>query len=229
MDINLGEKLGKLRREKGLSQRELADKLELYGVEVSNQAVSKWEKGLTQPSATQFLAVCRALGAENIFGEFFGGQSGILRELNADGVRRVREYADILRASGMFRETKPKEGRLLPLYSMAVSAGTGQFLDSSDYDSVLVGAEVPDTADFGVRISGDSMEPRYRDGENVWIQRRQTLKSGEIGIFLYDDNAYLKQLIIDSDGIYLHSLNPRYEDIKISSFGELRVFGKAVT
>ena len=37
---------------------------------------------------------------------------------------------------------------------MPVSAGTGQFLDNDSYEEVEVGAEVPETADFGVRISG---------------------------------------------------------------------------
>ena len=228
MFTNFAQKLAELRKDKNLSQKELAARLAAYGVEVTNQAVSKWEKGLTQPSATQFLALCRALDVENIAAEFGLGRGGILRGLNPEGARRVREYADLLRASGMFSAEEERK-RLLPLYTLAVSAGTGQCLDSSDYDSVMVGAEVPDTADFGVRVSGDSMEPRYKDGQSVWIQHRQTLNPGEIGIFLYDDNAYLKQLVVDTDGIYLHSLNPAYPDIKVNSFAELRVLGRAVT
>ena len=87
---------------------------------------------------------------------------------------------------------------------------------------------MPDAADYGVRVAGNSMEPRYLDGQTVWVQYRRTLRSGEIGIFLYDDNAYLKQLIVDPDGVRLHSLNPEYGDIVVRSAGELRVLGKVV-
>ena len=226
---NIGEKLASLRRRAGLSQKELAERLAVYGVQVSNQAVSKWEKGLTQPSAEQFLALCRALDAENIGAEFFGRRSGLLRDLNDAGVRKLREYADLLRASGLYAlPAEARAERVLPLYTLAVSAGTGQFLDSDDFESVIVGADVPDTADYGVRVAGNSMEPRYADGQTVWVQYRRTLHSGEIGIFLYDDNAYLKQLIVDESGVRLHSLNPDYSDITIRSAGELRILGRVV-
>ncbi len=227
--LNIGEKLTALRRRAGLSQKELAERLAIYGVRVSNQAVSKWEKGLTQPNADQFLALCRALDADNIGAEFFGRRGGLLRDLNDAGVGKLREYADLLRASGLYAlPAEERTERVLPLYSLAVSAGTGQFLDSDDFESIIVGADVPDTADYGVRVAGNSMEPRYQDGQTVWVQYRRTLRSGEIGIFLYDDNAYLKQLIVDDSGVRLHSLNPDYSDIPVRSAGELRVLGRVV-
>ena len=226
---NIGEKLAALRRRAGLSQKELAERLAVYGVYVSNQAVSKWEKGLTQPNADQFLALCRALDAENIGAEFFGRRGGLIRDLNDAGVRKLREYADLLRASGLYAlPAEAQSERVLPLYSLAVSAGTGQFLDSDDFESIIVGADVPDTADYGVRVAGNSMEPRYLDGQTVWVQYRRTLRSGEIGIFLYDDNAYLKQLIVDEHSVRLHSLNPDYSDIIVRSAGELRILGRVV-
>ncbi|MGN1002069.1 MAG: helix-turn-helix domain-containing protein [Oscillospiraceae bacterium] len=225
----IGDALVSLRKKAGLSQKELAEALAPYGVRVTNQAVSKWEKGLTQPSAGQLLALCLALGVEDISAAFGLGGSKLLRGLNDAGVRKVAEYADILRASGLFAPESGHIGaRVLPLYAMAVSAGTGQFLDESDYESVEVGPEVPQSADFGVRVAGDSMEPKYVSGQTVWVHRQQTLSAGETGVFLYDDNVYLKVLRMDGEGVRLHSLNPAYPDIPIGSFAELRVLGKAV-
>ena len=229
MNDTLGTKLTALRKLRGLSQKELAAQLSLLGVEVSNQAISKWEKGVTQPSAGQFLALCRTLEVEDIAGQFLDGEYGLLRELNEVGRKKVMEYADILRASGLFAPEKERKGRVLPLYSMAVSAGTGQFLDSSDYSNVEVDESVPASADFGVRVAGDSMSPRYKNGETVWVHSQQVLAPGEIGIFLYDDEVYLKMLLSDENGVRLHSLNRSYPDIPIRSFVELRVLGKAVT
>lgn len=225
------ETLTALRKAAGLSQKELAAALEEFGVSVTNQAVSKWEKGMTQPNTEQFLALCRALAVEDISVAFFGEGAGLTRELNDVGARKVREYADLLRASGLYRRQDPPAEpapRVLPLYSLAVSAGPGEFLDSDDFESVIVGADVPDAADYGVRVAGDSMEPRYHDGQIVWVQHCRTLRNGEIGIFVYEDCAYLKQMTVDTDGVRLHSLNAAYGDIIVFDASELRILGRAV-
>ncbi|MCD8254966.1 MAG: XRE family transcriptional regulator [Oscillospiraceae bacterium] len=224
----LGTKLAALRRKSGLSQKELAARLGLLKLSISNQAISKWENGLTEPSAEQFLALCRVLEVDDISAYFNGG--GILRGLNDAGAGKVREYADILRASGLFEREEPEKARRsLPLYALAVSAGTGEYLDGSSFDRVEVDDSVPDSAKYGVRVAGDSMEPRYHSGETVWIRPQETLLPNEIDVFVYNGSAYLKQLHLSADGIALRSLNPAYVDIKISSFAELKVLGKAVT
>ena len=161
----LGEVLSSRRRELGLSQGELAEALSLRGLAVTNQAVSKWEKGATLPNARQFLALCEILEIEDVRGAFSYGAEGIFAGLNGRGRRLALDYVQLLRDSRRFAPA-PEEAppRTLPLYSLAVSAGTGQFLDGEDYEMIEVGAEVPEGAHFGVRVAGDSMEPRFHDG-----------------------------------------------------------------
>lgn len=93
---------------------------------------------------------------------------------------------------------------------------------------VEVGAEVPDGANFGVRVAGDSMEPQFHDGEVIWVHQQRSLMTGEIGIFLYDGCAYLKELAAGEGAFALHSLNPKYDDIVISPELPLRVLGKVI-
>ena len=71
MKATLGTKIATLRKEKGLKQDDLAQMLN-----VSAQAVSKWENGTTQPSAAQFIALCDILGVYDVVGEFSGKKSG---------------------------------------------------------------------------------------------------------------------------------------------------------
>lgn len=47
--MKFGEKIIKLRKEKGLSQEEFGDK-----INVSRQAVSKWENGETKPDTDKY-------------------------------------------------------------------------------------------------------------------------------------------------------------------------------
>lgn len=61
--------------------------------------------------------------------------------------------------------------RQIKLFDIPVSAGAGRFLDSDAYELIDIGSEVPDSADFGLRISGNSMEPEYIDGQIVWVHQ----------------------------------------------------------
>ena len=227
---NIGELLSERRKELGINQTELAEAMSLRGFPVTNQAVSKWEKGATLPNARQFLALCEILDIDDIRGEFSYGSEGIFAGLCREGRRMALDYVQLLRDSGRYAvcSAEPVRLRSLPLYSLAVSAGTGQFLDGEDYEMVEVGAEVPDGANFGVRVAGDSMEPEFHDGQTVWVRQQRSLMTGEIGIFLYDGNAYLKQLVALKDSMALHSLNPAYSDIIVSPELPLRVLGKVV-
>lgn len=55
--MTLGEKLQTLRRSRGLSQEQLAEILE-----VSRQAVSKWENGDSAPDLDRIRAICTYFG-----------------------------------------------------------------------------------------------------------------------------------------------------------------------
>ena len=229
---DIGGVLTARRKELGLSQGQLAAKLAFEGIDVTNQAVSKWENGSTLPNARQFLALCRALEIDDIGGAFFGGsKGGILAGLNSAGRKKAMEFIQLLHDCGKY-EIMPEQPviqlRSLPLYTLAVSAGTGQFLDGEDYEMTEVGPEVDRSANFGVRVAGDSMEPRFHDGQTVWVSQQHSLMTGEIGIFLYDGNAYLKQLMADEDRLVLHSLNPAYPNSPISPELPLRVLGKVI-
>ena len=227
MEAGIGPKLAALRRRAGYSQAQLATLLRMNGISVTNQAVSKWETGQTQPNAGQFLVLCRVLKVQDVLETFTGRPlHGPACTLNAEGRRRVEEFAQILAASGLFSDgADAPAARSLRVYSMRVSAGTGQVLEDSDYMLQQVGDEVPQTADFGVRIAGDSMQPRFSDGQTVWVRACQTLRSGETGIVFYDGCAYCKVFHDEGDHAALVSLNPAYPPIRIDPERVFRVFG----
>lgn len=230
MVYDIGAVLCRLRNEKKLSQRELAELLREKGVEVTNQAISKWETGTTSPSASQFIALCDILDISDVVGEFTPKQKGLLAGLNSRGREMAKEYISLLKLSDKYTEKEEKilPMRKLPLYHIAASAGTGQFLDGSDYELTEVGGDVPESAAFGVRLAGDSMEPQYHHGDIVWVMTTQSLNSGETGIFLYDDNAYCKKLDLSDGQTRLISINRNYAPITIKDTDSFRIFGKVV-
>ena len=114
--------------------------------------------------------------------------------------------------------------RLLRLYDIPVSAGQGNYLDDAEYEMIEVDSTVPNSADYAVRVSGDSMMPRFVDRQITFIHEQSVLNEGEIGIFCLNGDAYLKKL----EKGYLVSLNPAYPPIPIRDYDDLSVMGKVV-
>ena len=57
--MNIGERIMALRKEKNISQSELAKRLN-----VSRQAVSKWEQGVSSPDTERLIQLAEILGTE---------------------------------------------------------------------------------------------------------------------------------------------------------------------
>lgn len=227
MDRTLGEILTDMRRGCGLTQQQVCSLLAERGMEIQVAGVSKWEKNLTSPNAAQLLALCDIYGVEDVMHDFLG-KPGLYGGLNAAGRRMVKQYAGILLASGMYSEAAaPARRRVLPLYDLAVSAGTGQFLDgeSSEPADAL---DAPERADFALRIAGDSMEPLIADGAVVWVRSCERLDSGKIGIFLLNGQAYCKRLRAGKRGISLVSANRAYAPITPGEGDDFRVLGEVL-
>ncbi|MDE7424088.1 MAG: XRE family transcriptional regulator [Lachnospiraceae bacterium] len=229
--MNVGEIIAVHRKKKKLSQPALAEQLGNYGFDVTYKAVSKWETNTSEPSVTMFFTICKILEITNLYELFFGSnEHDPLSFLNDEGKQKVMEYADILIASGRYQ----KEENVIPFqrkvrfYDLPASAGIGNFLDYSEYEEIQVGQEVPGSTDFGILISGDSMEPRFHDGQIAWVHSQDTLEPGEIGIFLYNGNVYIKEFSVDEHGVFLHSLNPDYRPIRINDNYPFKIFGKVL-
>ena len=111
-------------------------------------------------------------------------------------------------------------------YDHPASAGTGQYLNDVRVEQIELPIDVD--ADFVIPIKGDSMEPDYHDGDLVFIQTSVDLNDGVIGVFNYNGEAYIKQLVIDTEQAYLHSLNPDYKDMPITPETDFRIIGEVV-
>lgn len=190
----IGARIDEARRKAGLSLADFSELLKQYGVTMSPSGINKWAKGSALPNAYQLVAVCHALDLDVDVAYFCGNHIPVL---NDAGLSKVREYRDDLIASGKYKP-QPKVVNIIkyiemPVSSLAVSAGTGAFLDEGNFETVSFPEKsVPKGADFGLRVSGDSMEPVYHDGQIVWVEECETLAVGEVGIFVYDGDGYLK-------------------------------------
>lgn len=111
-------------------------------------------------------------------------------------------------------------------YDQPASAGTGQYLNDVQVEQIELPIDVD--ADFVVPIYGDSMEPEYHSGDYVFVKLSVELSNGDIGVFEYYGDAYIKELVINDSGAYLHSLNPKYDDILVDIDSDFRIIGEVV-
>ena len=123
-------------------------------------------------------------------------------------------------------EFKDEEGRIsMPLYDIGVSAGTGLFLDNPCYEVISMPEDrLSRKANFALWVSGDSMEPRFHDGDLVLVKIQPSVELGEIGIFILNGEGYIKKWAGDK----LISLNPIYEPIIITEDDALYCKGKVI-
>lgn len=226
--MNLACKLQELRKAKGLKQTEVAAYMQNLDYKVTYGTVSNWERGYRHPSAEQLIELCVLYGVRDVQYEFFGipSDEDSMAGLNDIGRMRAEEYIGYLLADEQYSNiVRPPVTRTLPLYVLPVSAGPGEFLDSDAYELINVDDTVPLDATFALRINGNSMEPKYRDGQVVYVKQQQDLTEGEIGIFMLNGEAYCKML---REGT-LVSLNDSYSPIVISDNDEFRVYGKVLS
>lgn len=191
----IGKQIAQARSKSGLSLVKFSTVLKDYGVSATASAIQKWENGSTTPNPYQLVAIVQALQMDCDLSLFMS--SGPAPELNDEGMRKVADYKADLIASGRYKP-ESRSSRIIqfvemPVSNLSVSAGTGAFLDEGSFEMVSFPvSSVPDGADFGVRVSGDSMEPVYHDGQIVWVKRCDRVNVGEVGIFIYDGEGYIK-------------------------------------
>lgn len=86
---------------------------------------------------------------------------------------------------------------------------------------------------FALRVKGDSMEPRIREGDVVIIRRQESVDNGDLAVILINSNdATLKRFFKTESGVKLVSSNPKYDPFFFSPDEvnnlPVRVIGKVV-
>lgn len=248
--MKTGEKIKLLRLERGWSLQALASKMDY----TSRSSISKIESGVNeipQSKLKQFADVFgvspasllddepfKFVNKENIFtriqDQFGKNALNILLDfdsMNENGKRQAAAIVSCLSQVPKFKRKKETSFRSIPVYSDPAAAGSPIYAES-EFEYMDVDIDIlPDKAEFGVRISGDSMQPTIKDNSIVWVQKATSVNDGEIGIFMLDGgNAVCKRAKLNNSGkLYaLISDNPVYKPIKGAVLNGVRIVGKVL-
>ena len=81
-----------------------------------------------------------------------------------------------------------------------------------DYEGISEEMLKGDREYFGLKVSGDSMTPKYLDGDVLIVQKADDCENGQDCIVMVNgDDGTFKRVIKNKTGIILQPLNPNYE------------------
>ena len=111
-------------------------------------------------------------------------------------------------------------------YFHHASAGAGIFILGNEAAAriAISDSDWDERTDYVIRVNGDSMEPDYKDGDNVMVSQHMELDHGDIGIFIVNGKAYIKEY----GETELISRNPDYPNIIVHEADNIVCMGKVI-
>lgn len=233
------ERLKNALSERGMKQTELSER-----TGISKSSISEWLNGRYEAKADKIVLIAKALNVNESY--LIGLDVPMENEVEQSSTKTILD--------NIFNKLeKPRQDKVVsyakseldeqnkvveiadyqiekeyPYYDDAVSAGTGQYIGTSQRETITLPVEFD--ADYVVPVYGDSMEPEYHDGDYIFVESTVNVSDGEVGVFEYYGATYVKQLILEDDHAYLHSFNQNgdYEDMKVDADSDFRVLGRVV-
>ena len=229
----VGAQIKKYRNIKGMTQQDIANALG----ESSGRVIYNWEKGIGRPDCDKLARLCDLLevsadeliGCKSMADRPTATEWNTLQKYRAldEHGKEVVDYmidSEYKRVATLSRKPKPRMLKM-DYYMLPASAGTGNFLDSDLAEELLVpeSAEA-EQADFVISVGGDSMEPTYHDGDKVFVKKCDSVDIGEVGIFVVNGDAYIKELGCKC----LISHNEKYKPIRIGENDSVYCCGRVI-
>ena len=231
--MQYGEIIRRRRTALGLNQAELAER-----VGVSRNTVAGWETNHSRPDLGTLPALCRALKIS--LNAFFGLEKKHTAEenrvLEVFSELEAQDRESILWQMEALRDRRAEQRRMkepVPIpkvvtlfrNELGAAAGFGAALGEAQGEKmVLLADRDTERADEVITVCGRSMEPTFYDGDQVLVQHTKELLEGEIGIFLVDNEGYIKEYRKDG----LHSHNPEFRTMTFHEDQSVRCLGRVI-
>lgn len=220
---NLGNRIKQLRKAKGWNQRALA---EACGW-ASQSRIGNYEQGTRQPSLSDLETLAKALDI-TLPDLVAGRDRSEISDYPEHIQGRVRgEDAQVKEWGRSSDRGQPltsnvgwaKEGSV-PVVGTA-QLGSNGFFEALDFPPghgdgmLLIHSDDPNA--YGLRVQGDSMHPRIKNGEFVLVEPNKPFYAGdEVMVKTRDGRAMIKEFIYLRDGMYrLDSVNSDHSPIHL--------------
>ncbi|WP_350603835.1 XRE family transcriptional regulator [Pseudoalteromonas sp. SMN1298-MNA-CIBAN-0114] len=204
----IGKRIKKRRKELGLTQVQLAEKAGII-----QQSLQKIENGTTKtPRNVQALA--SALDCPPEFLLFGIGEA-------QDGEKSINSNVSL----------GPTLKAAVPLISWVQAGAWSEISEIKEYDAdrYLCPVKCSDQT-FALKVHGVSMEPKFYEGDLIFVDPEAECIHGSYVVARLDDNneATFKQLIIEGGQKFLKAANPNWPEQLIAINGNCTLVGKVI-
>ena len=228
-----GNTISEARRKADMTQQELG---QILGI--NKNIVTHWEAGRVKPDLNLVPQLCDALHLTlEAFFQIPSSQDGLstkeqqllasYRALSSRDKlvfeRALQKATDLNQAE--FRRHCQEDFVAIYLNDQSAAAGAAAMLDAGNGTPVYVRkSRASLRAREMITVNGDSMRPRFQNGDVVFVEDAADVRIGEIGVFVVNGAGYIKQRQADC----LHSLNPSYPDIPLRETDDVRCYGRVL-
>lgn len=238
--MTIKEQLKKIREEKGLSRKDVAEK-----ACIPYTTYVKYETGEREPVLSSLIKLAdfyqisldylvgRApqtnpfamldlqvdIGEDAVMGQYMQLPKP-WRKILLEVMKQLGDAAERGERGNVIQKSRPSVW--IRKHQNKAAAGFGYNLSEDDEweDIEVIETEETGKADFAVEVDGDSMEPDYHNGDLALIKIDPDVPVGEVGLFVLDGMGYIKE----RGKKKLISRNPEYPDIE----GEARCIGLVI-
>lgn len=201
----------KLRREQlNMSQDELAEKLGYK----DKSAICRIETGKNRVKIDKIKDYAKALKTSPAYLMGWVDDPELTHEETLQLERDNNSNSSCLSAefSSELSSVSEKYTTTLPILG-SVAAGAGTYTDNDiiGYEEIPSSWVNPNEQYVILIVEGDSMYPKFEDGDHVLVRVQSSVDSGDYGIVLIDgDSAVIKKITYGDNWIELVSVNPMY-------------------
>lgn len=202
----------------------------------SKARISNYETGYRSPQQDDLFALAEALGISinDLFPPIKKGNNNdimpLYSKLTESRQTKVYNFAERQLEEQNRSNVVDMNDYIEEKMSGYLSAGTGEYLSENIDEEIRIPKSiVPDTSyDLILQVNGDSMEPMFEDHEYIFVKKTTDIRSGQIGVFIIDNESYLKKAYIEDNHLRLVSLNTKYEDLVFDDVNDIKVVGTVV-
>lgn len=110
------------------------------------------------------------------------------------------------------------------------SIACGTPITAEENIEARIGIPAAWNADFALTCKGDSMAPRYQDGDVVCIRCQPEVENGQIAAVRIGDEATLKRFYQEGDTVTLVPVNPAYTPLvyRGTELSDIQIEGRVV-
>ncbi len=220
-----GQRLRDLREKQAKTQADVA-----LVLGINRASYASWELGRAKPNQANLEKLAALFGVE---ATYFESEYAIVHpylQLNTSNKRKAEDYVENLLEEQVAEATKSK---VIPLFAVQVldqvplSAGFGEaYYDEQSFQTVYTDQEY--SYDFASFIQGDSMEPKYFDGEVALFDDDGFDYDGAVYAISLNGRAYIKRVYREPEGYRIVSFNSDYADMFAGPEDDFRIVGKVI-